>query len=57
MPEPTQDRDDDRPDIQQAVEARADAAKNAQTDATPLEGAGGENGAGGVVKNQDGNQQ
>ncbi len=61
MPDLTNDRDDPRPDIQQAVEARSDAA-DAAAEGTPLKravplGAGGENGADGVVKNQDLNQQ
>lgn len=62
MPNITNDRDDPRPDIQQAVEARSDAADAAAKEGTPLKravplGAGGENGAEGVVKNQDLNQQ
>jgi hypothetical protein len=56
------DREDPRSDIQQAVEARSDAADAAAKEGTPLSkavplGAGGENGADGVVKNQDLNQQ
>jgi hypothetical protein len=62
MPNITNDRDDPRPDIQQAVEARSDAADAAAKEGTPLKravplGPGGENGAEGVVKNQDLNQQ
>lgn len=62
MPNITNDRDDPRPDIQQAVEARSDAADAAAKEGTPVKravplGAGGENGAEGVVKNQDLNQQ
>ncbi len=62
MPDRINDRDDPRPDIQQAVEARSDAADAAAKEGTPLKravplGAGGENGADGVVKNQDVNQQ
>lgn len=62
MPDPANDRDDPRPDIQQAVEARSDAADAAAKAGTPLRhavplGAGGENGADGVVKNQDLNLQ
>lgn len=62
MSHPIDDREDPRPDIQQAVEARADAADAAAAKGTPLPravplGAGGENGADGVVKNQDLQQQ
>ena len=62
MPNITNDNDDPRSDIQQAVEARSDAADAAAKGGTPLTkavplGAGGENGADGVVKNQDLNQQ
>jgi hypothetical protein len=58
MPNVTNDRDDPRPDIQQAVEARSDAAEAAAKEGAPLPkavplGAGGENGADGIVKNQD----
>lgn len=63
MPNITNDRDDDpRSDIEQAVAARSDAADAAAKEGisldpeTPL-GAGGENGAEGVVKNQDLGQQ
>ncbi|WP_084581850.1 hypothetical protein [Sphingomonas azotifigens] len=62
MPNITNDNDDPRSDIQQAVEARSDAADAAGKKGVPLTkavplGAGGENGADGVVKNQDLNQQ
>lgn len=62
MSDVTNDREDPRPDIQQAVEARSDAADAAIEEGMPAEpavplGAGGENGADGVVKNQDLNQQ
>lgn len=62
MPNITNDNDDPRSDIQQAVEARSDAADAAAKGGTPLTkavplGTGGENGADGVVKNQDLNQQ
>lgn len=62
MPDSVHERNDPRPDIQQAVEARSDAAEAAAKEGTPLKravplGAGGENGAEGVVKNQDLNQQ
>jgi hypothetical protein len=58
MPNSTNDRDDPRSDIQQAVEARSDAADAAAKEGAPLPkavplGAGGENGADGIVKNQD----
>lgn len=62
MPDSTNEHDDPRSDIQQAVEARSDAADAAAEAGLPLKravplGAGGENGADGVVKNQDLNQQ
>lgn len=62
MSDTTDDRKDPRPDIQQAVEARSDAADAAAKEGIPMTraaplGAGGENGADGVVKNQDLNQQ
>ena len=55
-------REDTRSDLQRAVEARSDEADAAEggADTSALESAGaggGENGAGGVVKNQAGNQQ
>ncbi len=62
MPESDKDHADPRSDIQQAVESRSDAADAATKEGLPLQravplGAGGENGADGVVKNQDLNQQ
>lgn len=62
MSDRTNDREDPHSDIQQAVEARSDAADAAAKGGLPLKpavplGAGGENGADGVVKNQDLNQQ
>ena len=57
-PDPDQDRDDPRPDIEQAVESRADeadAAEGGDTD-SPLEPPGvfdGNSGVAGVTKNQD----
>lgn len=62
MSDTTDERNDPRPDIQQAVEARSDAADAAAKEGVPMKqavplGAGGENGADGVVKNQDINQQ
>ncbi|UZK66433.1 hypothetical protein [Sphingomonas sp. M1-B02] len=55
-------REDSRPDIQQVVEARADAAKAAKggADSSPLEPTGAEDGVSGTageVKNQDATQQ
>jgi len=47
---------DDRSDIQQAVEARADAVARGEGGDSP-EGNGGEGGAGGVVRNQDDDAQ
>ncbi len=60
--DPTPNRDDDRPDIQQAVEARSDAVKRGEggkepsrfTDAGAFDG---NSGTGGEVKNQDLTQQ
>lgn len=62
MPDSDREREDPRSDIQQAVEARSDAADAAAKDGNAVNrvvplGAGGENGADGVVKNQDLNQQ
>ena len=48
--------EDERSDIEQAVEARADAIAPGEGGNSP-EGIGGEGGAGGVVKNQDDNAQ
>lgn len=44
-------RDDPRPDIEQDVEARADAVARGEGGPEPL-GIGGEDGAGGVVRDQ-----
>lgn len=62
MPNVTSDSEDPRSDIEQAVQARSDAAdaaaeQDAALDDTVPLGTGGENGADGVVKNQDRNQQ
>ena len=48
--------EDARSDIQQAVEARADALARGEGGKEPT-GNGGEGGAGGVVKNQDDDAQ
>ncbi len=48
--------EDTRSDLQQAVEARADAVARGEGGDAP-DGAGGEGGAGGVVKNQDDDAQ
>ena len=53
---PQDDADDQRSDIQQAVEARADAVARGEGGKT-FDGLGGESGAAGVVKNQEGNDQ
>ncbi|PVX29392.1 hypothetical protein [Sphingomonas pokkalii] len=58
MPNITNDRDDPRSDIQQAVETRSDTADTAAKEGAPRPkavplGAGGENGADGIVKNQE----
>ena len=51
------DNDNDtRSDIEQAVEARSDALARGEGGETP-DGIGGETGAGGVVKNQEGLDQ
>lgn len=50
------DDDDGRSDIEQAVEARSDALKRGEG-GPGFDGLGGESGAGGVVKNQEGNDQ
>lgn len=47
-----QDRDDDRSDIQQAVEARSDALKRGEG-GMEADYPAGESGADGVVKNQE----
>lgn len=52
MTDTDRNRDDDRSDIQQAVEARSDALDRGEGGSTP-EDQGGEGGADGVVKNQD----
>ena len=52
----TDAKPDDRSDIQQAVEARADALDRGEG-GPAFDGIGGEGGAGGVVKNQEGNDQ
>ncbi|WP_019516849.1 hypothetical protein [Sphingomonas sp. Mn802worker] len=60
--DPVPDRDDDRPDIQQAVEARSDAVVRGEggpepamfTDTGEFDG---NSGTGGEVKNQDDTQQ
>lgn len=50
--------DDSPSDLQQMVEARKDAVERGEG-GTPdvFQGVGGEGGAGGVVKNQEGNDQ
>ena len=48
--------DDDRSDIEQAVEARADAVARGEGGQEP-DGLGGESGADGMVKNQDSAEQ
>jgi hypothetical protein len=48
--------EDERSDLQQAVEARADAVARGEGGQEP-DGADGEGGAGGVVKNQDDDAQ
>lgn len=50
------DTTDERSDIQQAVEARADAVARGEGGKT-FDGLGGESGASGVVKNQEGDDQ
>lgn len=52
MTDTDRNRDDDRSDIQQAVEARGDALARGEGGPSP-EDQGGEGGADGVVKNQD----
>ncbi len=47
------ERNDERSDLEQAVDARSDALKRGEGGTIP-EGQGGEGGADGVVKNQDG---
>jgi hypothetical protein len=51
-----EDTTDERSDIQQAVEARSDAVARGEGGKT-FDGLGGESGASGVVKNQEGNDQ
>ncbi|MEH3047940.1 hypothetical protein [Sphingomonas adhaesiva] len=56
------DRDDPRPDIQQAVEARSDAVKRGEGGEEPIRFTktgehDGNSGTGGEVKNQDLTQQ
>ena len=46
------DATDERSDIEQAVDARADALERGEG-GEPFDGVGGEGGAGGVVKNQE----
>lgn len=58
----TENRQDQRSDIEQAVEARADAAKAAHggAETSPLDGSGVKDGVGGTageVKNQGADQQ
>jgi hypothetical protein len=60
--DPVPNRDDERPDIQQAVEARSDAVARGEGGKEPAlftdTGAfDGNSGTGGEVKNQDENQQ
>ena len=56
-PDSMPDNDNDaRSDIEQAVEARSDALARGEGGQTP-DGIGGETGAGGVVKNQEGLDQ
>ena len=52
----TDTNEDTRSDIQQAVEARADAVARGEGGDEP-DGVGGEGGAGGVVRNQDDDAQ
>jgi hypothetical protein len=59
---PDQNREDPRSDLEQAVEARADAVKRGEggTGHSPLEDAGASDGVGGTagdVKNQDADAQ
>jgi hypothetical protein len=50
--------EDGRSDLEQMVEARKDAVERGEGGPPDeLEGVGGEGGAGGVVKNQEGNDQ
>lgn len=49
--------DDDRSDIEQAVEARSDAVVRSEGGGASSGGLGGESGADGVVKNQDSAEQ
>ncbi|HEU0066768.1 MAG TPA: hypothetical protein VFQ57_05960 [Sphingomonas sp.] len=61
-PDPSPEREDDRSDIEQAVEARSDAVKRGEGGREPSmmtdPGAySGVSGDGGEVKNQDRNQQ
>jgi len=51
-----EDTTDERSDIQQTVEARADAVARGEG-GEAFDGLAGESGAGGVVKNQEGNDQ
>ena len=60
MPDEPNDQtgEDERSDLEQAVEARKDAVERGEGgQPDELLGVGGEGGAGGVVKNQEGNDQ
>jgi hypothetical protein len=54
LPDPDED---ERSDLEQAVEARAEAVARGEGGSQPPEGVGGESGASGVVKNQEGMDQ
>lgn len=51
------DDEDDRSDMQQAVDARSDALARGEGGDAPPAGVGGEGGASGVVRNQEGDDQ